>query len=232
MPWLREHLLFAALSDEQFSLLTKASSAIRLAKGDILFHHGDKAHGFFVLEAGLVQLYRLSAAGEEKVIEIIQPRQSFAEAVMFLERSLYPVSARAIVESVVLRFETTLFVGLLQQSPQLCLRLLGRMSQRLHQLIQEIDQVTLQNTMMRTARFLLQQALAHGNQKYIIQLEAPKHILASRLTVRPETFSRTLQQLERAGLIRVHGKTLEILDKEALSRLADGGDGSTGHSAS
>lgn len=219
---MRGHLLFASLSDEEFSRMTKALSAIPLAKGEILFHHGDQARYFFLLETGLVQLYRLSSAGEEKVIEIIEHRHSFAEAVMFLEKSLYPVSARAIADSVVLRFEIALFHGILRNSPESCLRLLGLMSQRLHQLIQEIDQIALQNTMMRTARFLLQLSPEEAAQNPVIQLEAPKHILASRLSVRPETFSRILQQLERAGFIHVEGKSVEILDKEALGRVAEG----------
>ncbi|MGZ8144335.1 MAG: helix-turn-helix domain-containing protein [Methylosarcina sp.] len=43
-------------------------------------------------------------------------------------------------------------------------------------------------------------------------------MLASRLSVRPETFSRILQQLSRKGLISVQGKTVEVLDIKALRR--------------
>ncbi|MGZ8189322.1 MAG: helix-turn-helix domain-containing protein [Methylosarcina sp.] len=51
-----------------------------------------------------------------------------------------------------------------------------------------------------------------------MEWETPKQILASRLSVRPETFSRILQQLSRKGLISVQGKTVEVLDIKALRR--------------
>ncbi|MGZ8096459.1 MAG: helix-turn-helix domain-containing protein, partial [Methylosarcina sp.] len=54
--------------------------------------------------------------------------------------------------------------------------------------------------------------------RYTLEWETPKQILASRLSVRPETFSRILQQLSRKGLISVQGKTVEVLDVKALRR--------------
>jgi CRP-like cAMP-binding protein len=222
--WLYRHLLFAELEEPQLTQVIAAALPVWLEAGEELFSHGQRASRFYILETGTIQLYRLSAEGEEKVIELIQPRQSFAEAVMFMEGNLYPVSARAIVPSELWGFDMKVFRTVLQTSPAVCFRLLGRMSQRLHQLLQEIDELTLQNATMRVAQYLLRSAPDQNCTCYSVQWETPKQVLASRLSVRPETFSRILQQLVQAGMIQVHGKTVEVLDAARLRNWAGQSD--------
>ena len=118
---LRKHYLFAILDDDQFGQLLPGVQEFELAEGKHLFHFGDQARYFYLLSDGQIQLYRLSAMGEEKVIEIIQPGQSFAEAVMFFKINSYPVSAKTVVPSKFLRIEMKLFLKLLQESNELCL---------------------------------------------------------------------------------------------------------------
>lgn len=215
---LGKHYLFAILDDEQFSRLVPGIQQIELQENEHLFHFGDQARYFYLLSDGQIQLYRLSPMGEEKVIEIIQPGQSFAEAVMFFKINSYPVSAKAVLPCRLWRIDMKAFLGLLQESNELCLRMLGGMSKRLHGAIQDIEQLTLQNASMRVIQLLLQAAPEDVDNQYSLDLETPKQVLASRLSVRPETFSRILQQLSRKSLISVQGKTIQILDFKALQR--------------
>jgi CRP-like cAMP-binding protein len=214
--WPRQHLLFASFDDGQFRQVAHVMAEVRLADGEHLFRQQDPARYFYLLTAGQIKLYRLSANGEEKVIELIAAGQSFAEAVMFMDFGVYPVNAQALGDCALLRVDMAAYRTLLGQSPETCLRLLGHMSQRLHQSIREIGQLTLQNATMRIVQFLLNALPASVSAPHHIQWETPKSVLASRLSVRPETFSRILQQLSQERLIRVHGKTVEILDTEAL----------------
>jgi CRP-like cAMP-binding protein len=216
---LRLHYLFANLDELQFERLLPGVQALSLAEDEHLFHFGDQARCFYLLRTGQIQLYRLSPGGEEKVIEIILPGQSFAEAVMFFNINVYPVSAKAVLTCELWRVDMRLFLSLLQESNQLCLRLLGGMSRRLHGAIQDIDQLTLQNASMRVIQLLLQSAPERKSAPYSVAWETPKQVLASRLSVRPETFSRILQQLSRKGLITVQGKTIEVVSAEALEKM-------------
>jgi CRP-like cAMP-binding protein len=215
---LRGHYLLASLDDNQFARVLATIQTLNLEEDSHLFHFGDQARYFFLLKTGQIQLYRLSPGGEEKVIEIIQPGQSFAEAVMFLQMPIYPVSAKAVFTSELWRIDMVVFLGLLQESNALCLHLLGGMSRRLHGAIQDIDQLTLQNASMRVIQLLLHSAPDSTGKPYNLEWETPKQILASRLSVRPETFSRILQQLSRKNLIAVQGKTVDVLDVKGLQR--------------
>jgi len=216
MSSFRQHLLFATLNEQQFSQVETDSSTLSLTEGDHLFHQQDPADYFYFLQSGDIKLYRLSPNGEEKVIELIHPGQTFAEAVMFMQIQHYPVHAQAISDCQLIQIRMSTFRKLLDHSPEACMKILARMSQILHGAIQEIDQLTLQNATMRVVQFMLQDASSDTQLPYVIKWTAPKATLASRLSVLPETFSRILKQLTHDGLIEVKGKTITVLDLDAL----------------
>jgi len=216
MDALRKNILFSALDEEQFSRVLAASKAIELKEGEVLFQQQQIADYFYLLETGEIKLYRLSADGAEKVIELIKAGQTFAEAMMFMDGGFYPVNAQAVTESRLIRVEMAMFRELLEHSPKTSLKILGYMSQRLHGLVQEIDQLSLQNAKMRVVQFLLRELPDDAVSPCTLQWNTPKTVLASRLSVRPETFSRILQQLSQEQLIKVDKKSIEILDIEGL----------------
>ena len=91
---LRSAYLFASLSPAQLERVAKKARHVHLDEGKVLFSQGDPADRFFFLLKGQVKLYRLSAEGNEKIIEIVGPGHTFAEALMFLSRPRYPVEYR------------------------------------------------------------------------------------------------------------------------------------------
>jgi len=94
---LRQAYLFADADDAQLARLSRSIHGVQLLHGEMLFHHDQPAERFFFLRAGQVKLFRVSPDGHEKIIEIIRPGQTFAEAVMFIgPHGRYPVSCEAI----------------------------------------------------------------------------------------------------------------------------------------
>jgi len=216
MEILRQNILFSALDEQQFSQVSACAKVVELEEGELLFQQKQAADYFYLLESGNIKLYRLSPDGAEKVIELIRAGQTFAEAMMFMEGGFYPVNAQAVAKSRLIRIEMLLFRDLLEHSPKTSLKILGYMSQRLHGLVQEIDQLTLQNAKMRVIQFILRELPDDAVSPYQLEWSTPKTVLASRLSVRPETFSRILQQLTQEKLIKVDRKSIEILDIAGL----------------
>ena len=105
--------LFQALKDSQLETIFSSTRKISLPAKTILFERGSPAEHFYMLYSGQIKLFFLSPEGDEKVMEIIYPRQTFAEAVMFMPQLVYPVSAEAITESELFRFDITFFRDLL-----------------------------------------------------------------------------------------------------------------------
>lgn len=215
---LRGVYLFAGLDDTQLARVRQGMRQLHLNAGERLFDHGQRAEHFFLVCSGKIKLFRLSVDGNEKVIEIVQPGATFAEAVMFMEGRSYPVSAEAIEPSVALSFDNKTFLQLLRESTETCFRLMADVSMRLHQRLSEIDALTLKNASVRLISYILQLVPNDAGKSAEVQLSAPKNILASRLSIQPETFSRILHNLSQDKLISVDGKTIHIHDLEKLRR--------------
>jgi CRP/FNR family transcriptional regulator, dissimilatory nitrate respiration regulator len=213
---LRRNYLFSSLGDAQIARVKQSMRVLHLEEGERLFDFGIPADRFFLVHTGQMKLFRLSMDGVEKVIEIIQAGQTFAEAVMFMERKNYPVSAEAIAASEVYSFDSRGFLQALRESTDSCFHLLADMSMRLHMRLNEIDHLTLQNATYRMINYLSQQLPDGSTDNITIELNAPKSIIASRLSIQPETFSRILSNLQKEGIISVHGKQVDIHDVRKL----------------
>lgn len=218
---LRRIYLFAKFDDAQLTRVLQGMRMRKLDEGERLFDHGQPAEHFFLLKSGQIKLFRLSADGDEKVIEIIYPGQTFAEAVMFMDRQLgYPVNAAALEPSEVWVFDQKIFVGLLRESIDACFGLMATMSLRLRRQLNDIDRLTLHNATFRLVSYLLQEVPGGEARSPQVHLTTPKNVIASRLSIQPETFSRILAGLSRQGLIEVQGQNIMLRDIGALRKMA------------
>ena len=155
---LRRAYIFAEMSEPHLQALIHGMQEIRLNTGDGLFRQSQPAERFFFLREGLVKLFRLSAEGDEKIIEIMRPSETFAEAVMLMgANGRYPVNAEAVNASHVYAFEQKTFLGLLRESSVASFGLLASMSRRLHMLVNQIESLTLQNATYRLVAYLLEE---------------------------------------------------------------------------
>ncbi|NEV62965.1 Crp/Fnr family transcriptional regulator [Thiorhodococcus minor] len=215
---LRRAPLLSRLEADQLERVALHAQRVTLSAEQLLFSQGDAAERFYLLLAGQMQLYRLSPEGAEKVIEIVSPGQTFAEALMFLNAPRYPVCASALLPSRLLAIDANDFAAMLRESVDTCFVLLGALSQRLRGLIGEIDDLTLHTATSRVARYFAAK-LAPGQRT--LALDVRKGVLASRLSVQPETFSRVIKSLTAQEVIRMEGTTLTILDPDALLAIGE-----------
>lgn len=215
---LRNCALFASINELDFSRLLDGVTFVSLEEGETLFVQDKEAIAFYVLQAGQVKLVRLSSAGNEKVVELISPGESFAEAVMF-SHSTYPVSAVALRDTHVWCIRTDDYREILKQSFDACFAVMAELSRRLHQQLGEIDYLTLHNATARLVAFLLDHAEKVDDNQAIVELQFTKVVLASRLSVTPETLSRTFTKLGKEDLISIDERHIALLDINRLKQL-------------
>jgi CRP-like cAMP-binding protein len=215
---LQQSFLFSNLNEEQLQRVVRHAVTIRLYLGETLFHQDDNADRFFLLRKGQMKLYRLSPAGNEKVVEIVTPGNTFAEALMFLERPHYPVGAQALQASEVISVDADDFAAMLKESVDTCFVMMGAMSQRMRGLLREIDDISLHSATCRVAAYLANQAPPTAQA---FDLPVAKQVLASRLSVTPETFSRIIRNLTQRDIIQLNGSRVTIHDRDALQEMAE-----------
>lgn len=216
---LRQCVLLQSLETDHFDEIVQKSHGIQLSENSTLFEQGAKLTNIYFLISGSIKLQRLAPSGDEKVIEIIRPGQTFAEAVLFLGGGQYPVSAIAVSPSIVVGIHAATYLKLLNASNALCLNLLGNLSQKLHWMVNEVDRLTLHNATFRLVDYLLSHISTEDSERTGVSLAAPKHVIASRLSIKPETLSRTLKTLSKQGLINLDGSQIELVDIEKLRQL-------------
>lgn len=205
--------LFSEMSAEEIGRIASSTLPVRVPKGEAVFHAGDPCTGFHIVVYGQVKLGFHSPNGGEKVIEIIAPGQSFGEALMFLEKP-YIVYAHAVADTMLLHVAKRCVFDEIARDPSFARKMLSGLSRRLHGLVKDVEAYSLRSSVERVIGYLLRDEEAPAS----VELTAGKSVVASRLNMTPEHFSRVLHELSAAGLIEVEGRTVRILDAEGLRR--------------
>lgn len=210
--------LFLELAPEQIAQIAEHTREKRLEKGEMLFQKGDMPRGFYVIVFGQIKLAFPSSHGNEKVINILGPRQSFGEAAMFMDRP-YPVFSESLADTLLLHIAKNAVFDLLEQDATFARRMLAGLSMRLHSLVQDVESYSLRSSAQRVIGFLLQHCGRESQNvagEQTIALPTSKQVIASRLNLTPETLSRIFHDLSEAQLITVHGKQITIHDADRL----------------
>lgn len=217
LDFLRNLPLFRELGVCELEAIGAATSEQRVAAGTVLFRRGDPCDGFHVIVIGRVKLALLAPAGAEKVLEILGPGQSFGEPIMFLGKR-HVLYAEALADSLLLFIRNSAILEAIARNPELARRMLDEMSRRLYRLVADIEAYTLKSATERVTGYLLASLADGANpaQPAEVVLAASKSVLASRLNITREHFSRILHELSLAGLIRVSGRNIRIFDPAGL----------------
>lgn len=211
--------LFAGLSPDDLKAIAEHVVLKALDRGEYLFHEGDPAHGFYIVQTGGINVHRVNAAGKEQVIHVFRAGESFAEVALASEMG-YPADARAIEPSQVLLIQKTGFLEVLKQRPELALRMLASMSLHLRVLVAQLEDMTLKDVETRLANWLVKRCPnAEKDAPVNIELKTTKRELAAELGTVSETFSRTLAKFREQGLISVKGKTITVKSPPRLTEL-------------
>ncbi len=214
---LRSCQLFTGLPPSDLENIAGVSVVKSLEKGDYLFHEGDPAHGFYVVQRGAVNVHRVTAAGKEQIIHVFRAGESFAEVALATERG-YPADARALEPTQVLLVQKDGILALLKRQPELALRMLGSMSSHLRVLVGQLEDLTLKDVETRLANWLVKRCPnPQGELPVKIELTMTKRVLAAELGTVSETFSRTLAKFREHKLIVVKGKIVTVLSPAKMS---------------
>jgi len=211
--------LFQEMSTEELQRLADGCTLNRLQHGDMVFRVGEDCTAFHVTVTGQVKLFVLSPAGQEKVIEIVGPGQSFAEALMFTGRPCV-VNAQALADSLVLSVGKETVLAEIGRDSRFALRMLAGISRRLHGLVRDVEAYALHSGAQRVIGYLLRDRNVEGeagDKPFSVVLPVSKATVASRLSLTPEYLSRVLHDLEAVGLVRVDRREIHILDPLALA---------------
>ena len=208
--------LFRELSAGEITHLAAGSVEIDAPRGTVLVQCGDACWGIHIVIFGQVKLALQAPGGGEKVVELIGPGMSFGEPVMFLDKP-YMVNATTLADSLLLHVAREVVYAEIERDPGFARRIIAGLSRRLHHLIGDLEAVSLHSGTQRVIGYLLRdESAANTANSLSVTLPAKKGVIASRLNLTHEHFSRILHELIEAELIEVDGPRVTIPDVARL----------------
>ena len=214
MEFLKEIPLFSGLSEDQIERIKEISYSKNYLKGEVIFNPSEKGDHFFILRKGKVKVFK-TAKGKEQIIKIFDKPALFGEAASFTGKN-FPAWAEAIENSEILIIPRHRFLQLLKEDPEIGMKLLSVMAQRLIHLTNVIENLSLKNALSKVASYIL--------RKYeeLEEKEIPfsTSMASMELGLTKETVSRMLGKLKELGIIEKSKSRIRIKNLEALKDIA------------
>ena len=211
--------VFSGLDMESISALARHASEKTYSKGEFIFSEGDRADGFHILTSGRMTIFKLSQDGREQILHIFSPGQIFGEAAVF-SGGVFPASAQAVEKSSAIFIPKATLTAILEKNPQAAMTMLAVLSARLRHFASLVESLSLKEVPSRLASHLILLDAQDGSDT--VHVDITRTQLASLLGTIPETLSRILNRMNSAGIIKVKGRKITILNREKLEDLATG----------
>ncbi|HEY3547598.1 MAG TPA: Crp/Fnr family transcriptional regulator [Propionicimonas sp.] len=215
--------VFATLSPQDQHQVEALARPTHLHAGETAYSADDDVSQLMVLHTGRLKIFRLSADGSEQLVRVLLPGEFSGETSVFTGRRPDD-HATALDESQVCVFRHDDLTALITQHPQIGLRLLAAVSERLSATEDRLSSLTSRGVEGRLADYLLGLPSTWRDGVATVSFPVAKKHVAALLDTTPESFSRALTSLAARGLIAVGaGRSVSITQPERLQHLADEG---------
>jgi CRP/FNR family transcriptional regulator, dissimilatory nitrate respiration regulator len=217
---LRKAALFEGLDEGHLRELVSKAGRRAFDKEQTLFLEGDAARGLLVVLKGRVKVFKTSPKGREQILMIMKPGDPVGE-VAVLSGESYPASAEALEPGEALYIPRQAFLDLVGREPEVAMRLLAALSSRLRSFTSLIEDLSLRDVAERLAAHLLVLA-GEAEAGQTVDLDVSKIQLSAAVGTVPETLSRAFKQLSLTGAVETKGRSVHIINRDILERLAAG----------
>lgn len=182
--------------------------SLKLKKNSVLLEQGESLNGFYLIHRGKVKISKVSPLGKEVILGFLGPGKTFGEASLFnseLSSDLLTITE----DSEIYFIPKEDFQKILQHRPELYHSVIASIVKWMDQLNSVIENIGVSSAKERVVKFLI--GLQKDQQSDVLELTEKKHEVAMMLGLRPETFSRTLAELEEEGLLKLDHRKIKVL---------------------
>lgn len=214
---------FAGLSPDDMTEVNRLFREQGHAAGETVYFAGDPATRLYVVAAGKVKLIRHTLSGQDVVLDILTPGEFFG-SVSALGDDEHADTAQAQTTCCVLGITAEDFQAILERYPSVALRVLDAVAARLKAAHESVRQLSAHPVEQRIAATLLKLAEKLGEEQqagWLIQVPLSRQDLAEMTGTTPETASRVMSQLRKAGIVRSGRQWVAIVEREELARIAE-----------
>lgn len=206
---------FVNAAESSLNEIVQQAVYCTFAANEMLFLEGEPSAGLWIVEHGRIKAYKLSPDGQEYILRFFGSGDTVNDLAA-LDNAPNAASATAVTDVAAWVIPTAVFTAALQADHQLALAVLQGLVGRVRDLVGRVEDLALRPVTARLARFLLEQVedpvLAHP--------AVTRALIANHLATTPESISRSLRVLEKAGAIRFDRHRIIITQPDILSQQA------------
>ncbi len=208
--------IFSNLNPEEMDRIAEIIVDREYKKGENIYLSGAKEERLYVINHGMVKIYKLSETGKEQIIRILTPGDFMGELSLFANSPL-DTNAEALEPTAVCIIDGKKLNQIIQDVPSIAVKIIEELSKRLHSAENMIESLGLHDVERRVADILIR--LSAGSDEFT--LEFSKKDLAAHIGMSQETLSRKLAFFQEMGWIKQMGqRTIIILERSALEEIA------------
>ena len=207
------------LSPDELQAVGYNTRLVNCGAGHLFYMPDDPGEVLFILKVGRVQLYRMSSDGRKLVVAVMRPGAIFGH-MSLVGQGLHHTYAQAVDDCTICIWSREAVETLLHNNPQVALRFLDAVGQRLAQAEARLTDITFKRIPARLAGLLLQISAENEDST---ELRGYTHqYLADMLGTYRETVTQTLNEFKAQGLVELSRKRIGILEAAILSDVAAG----------
>ena len=214
-------VVFSYLADPAIEELCDHKEEQFFRKGEVINHQGEKISNFKYLKSGLVKLYRRTPSDEEQVIAITRPFEFVSNMSIFSE-DRYQYSVSALEDSVVCMVKLDFIKSLFLKNGGFAMGLLSKISRINDKIIAQTLDIRQKNLVGRVA-FVLLYFAGEIYRSLIFEMPVSRKEIADYIGMSTANVIRTLSDFKKEGIIKISGKTIEVVDKEKLEIISKHG---------
>lgn len=215
--------LFRDLEPAQLEGVFTAARQVKIGRGEYLFFQGDPADRLHLLLEGSLKLIQVTEDGKQVVMKYVSSGEVFT-VLAVLEGVVYPASAEAVTDSLLLAWDRKTMTDLMSHHPSIALQVLKVVSRHVGEFQDRLRELSTERVERRLARALLRLASQTGRkieQGILVDLPLSRQDLAEMTGTTLFTVSRTLSQWEAQGLVRASREKVVILNPHGLVSVAE-----------
>ena len=212
---------FEKLTGEQKDFLDANSVLIRYRKGEMICKQGGFVSHVMYMEKGLAKVF-LENGSNSLVLRIIPDGSFLGLASVSEEYSNFPYSAMAYVDSEIKQIDVKAFRKLMEQNTDFVKEVINILSANSIQIYGRFFCLTFKQAFGRLADILL--CLSDRIYKNVeFDLPLSRKELAELAGMSSETVIRMLKEFNEEGLIKMNGKSIEVIDYHRLKQISETG---------
>lgn len=215
LSMLRQLPYFAHVAEPTLNELAAQAVHCTFAPNEMIFLEGESSAGLWIVENGRVKAYKLSPEGQEYILHILGPGDTFND-IAALDGAPNPVSTMAVSDVSAWAIATAVFSQALRADHEMALAVIQGLTERIRFAAGRMEDLALHSVTARLAHFLLDQSKNQSLKHPAIT----RTLIANHLATTPESISRSLRVLEKAGAIRFDRHRIIIIQPEILSQQA------------